>query len=102
VRELRDVVARWLALGDLAVEMTSRGNVPPAPPTAPGGVLTDPFLEDVLAQGLPLVQARERVIAELERRFVERVIAEHGGSVASAAEASGIARRHFQRIKTRG
>jgi two-component system, NtrC family, response regulator HydG len=101
VRELREVVARWLALGDLAVEMTSRGEVPSAPPTAPGGVSTDPFLEDVLAQGLPLVQARERVIAELERRFAERVIAEHGGSVASAVEASGIARRHFQRLETR-
>lgn len=97
VRALRKAVARWLTLDELAVEMTSPDRIPPAPPTAPGGVHTDPFLEDVLAQGLPLVQAREKVVAELERRFVERVLADHGGRVADAASASGLARRYFQR-----
>lgn len=101
VRALRNAVARWLALDDLAVEMTSPPKVPPPPPTLPGGIEADPFLEDVLAQRLPLVQAREKVLAELERRYVERLLAEHGGSVAQAADASGIARRLFQRIKAR-
>jgi two-component system, NtrC family, response regulator HydG len=101
VRELRDAVGRWLALDDLGVEMTAAREVPPAPPTSPGGVMTDPFLEDVLAQHLPLVQARDKVLAELERRYVERLLAEHGGSVARAADASGIPRRLFQRLARR-
>jgi two-component system response regulator HydG len=101
VRGLRDAVARWLALDDLAAELAN-DSVPPPPPTVPGGVQVDPFLEDVLAQRLPLLQAREKVVAELERRYVERLLAEHGGSVARAAEASGIARRQFQRLEARG
>jgi two-component system, NtrC family, response regulator HydG len=101
VRALRDAVARWLALADLAAELASQGSVPPPPPTAPGGVQTDPFLEDVLAQRLPLVQAREKVVAELERRYAERLLAEHAGSVSRAVEVSGVARRHFQRIAGR-
>lgn len=77
VTALRCAVARWLALGDAPVE--SEGS-----------------LEDVLAQGLPLVQARDRLVAELERRYAERVLAEHGGDIASAAEASGLPRRRFR------
>jgi hypothetical protein len=30
------------------------------------------------------------------------VLARHGGNVSRAAEASGVARRHFQRLRTRG
>lgn len=79
VRALRDAVARWLALDELAVE-------------------SDGSVEDVLAQDLPLVQARDKVIAELERRYAERLLAEHDGNVARAAEASGLPRRCFQAV----
>jgi DNA-binding NtrC family response regulator len=50
---------------------------------------------------LPLATARERMIAEFERRYVERTLADSGGNVGRAAEASGVARRHFQRLKAR-
>jgi two-component system response regulator HydG len=36
-----------------------------------------------------------------ERRYVEQVLAEHGGNVLRAAAASGVARRQFQRVKGR-
>ncbi len=88
VRELRDAVARWLALDDLADELTAPSS-------------TGDLLEDLLAQHLPLVQARDKVVAELESRYAARVLAEHGGSIAQAADASGIARRHFQRARRR-
>ena len=99
VRSLRNAVARWLALGDLADTMQPAAR-PEAPslPAAHGG---DAFMQAVLAERLPLAAAREKVVAELERLYIERVLADHGGSVARAAEASGIARRHFQRIKAR-
>jgi hypothetical protein len=51
--------------------------------------------------GLPYRAARQRVLDELEQRYLERVLAENGGNVMRAAEASGIARRHLQRVKVR-
>jgi hypothetical protein len=41
------------------------------------------------------------MLAEFEKRYVERVLAEHGGVVSRAAVASGIARRYFNLIKAR-
>ncbi|PKN31364.1 MAG: hypothetical protein CVU63_24310, partial [Deltaproteobacteria bacterium HGW-Deltaproteobacteria-20] len=37
----------------------------------------------------------------IEQRYVERVLARHGGNVVRAAQASGIARRYFQIIHAR-
>jgi hypothetical protein len=50
---------------------------------------------------LPFPRARDRILAEFESRYVERVLAEHGGVVARAAAASGIARRYFNIIRAR-
>ncbi len=52
--------------------------------------------EAVLALDLPLVRAREKVVEDFERRYVQRILAQHGGNVTSAAAASGIAGRYFQ------
>ncbi len=49
----------------------------------------------------PLPRARERVVDEFERRYLEKVLAKHGGNVAKAAESAGIARRYFQIIRAR-
>jgi DNA-binding NtrC family response regulator len=58
-------------------------------------------LEDVLALDLPFTQARKAAIAAFERRYVERVLAQHKGNVSLASAASGIARRYLQMIKRR-
>ncbi|MDP9036583.1 MAG: helix-turn-helix domain-containing protein, partial [Myxococcota bacterium] len=55
----------------------------------------------VLEMDLPLSLARQRVIDELERRYVDRVLAKHGGNVTRAAHASGIARRYFHTLRAR-
>ena len=115
VRELRNAVARRLALGDLAPQREAapvsgggRGVVGPSIPPLPhdgdggsSGARPDAFLDHVLTLGLPIIPARQLVIDEFERRYVERVLESYGGNMARAAEASGIARRHFQRIKAR-
>ncbi|HEX4621861.1 MAG TPA: sigma 54-interacting transcriptional regulator [Myxococcaceae bacterium] len=95
VRELRNAVARQLALGELA---TSPGG--PALRGEPPRAGTD-VLEAVLAERLPLIQARQRVVEAFERRYIERVLAEHGGNVMRAAAASGIARRYFQLLRAK-
>jgi DNA-binding NtrC family response regulator len=92
VRELYNAVARRVALGELAQIETARG----APPSVRGD-----FTESVLALDLPLVRAREKVVEDFERRYVQRILAQHGGNVTSAAAASGIARRYFQLLRAR-
>jgi two-component system, NtrC family, response regulator HydG len=99
VRELRNAVTRYLALGEVdafdldALASQGAGARQPGP--------NDGALEGVLSMGLPYSRARQRVLAEFERRYVERVLAEHGGNVLRAAAASGIARRHLQRVRAR-
>ena len=93
VRELRHVIARKVALGpeDLVQTETEPSSGPEL------HALTDRALD----LDLPFSQARAQVLAAFERRYVERVLAKHGGNVSRAAAASGIARRYFQILRTR-
>lgn len=59
------------------------------------------FLTGVIEEDLPFPVARERVVTEFERRYVDRVLARHGGNVTRAARASGVAHRYFQLIRAR-
>jgi DNA-binding NtrC family response regulator len=102
VRELRNTVARHLALGELAslplapypAETT---DAPPRPETAGAD------LARVIEQALewPLGEARQKVVEEFEKRYIERMLARHGGNVTRAAETAGVARRYFQVLKAR-
>ena len=103
VRELRNAVARYLALGDRAQleSGTSEAAAAPAPKRPTETAASEDLIEQVIASGLPLTMARQKVVEEFERRYIERVLAAHGGNVVRAAAASGIARRYFQILKAR-
>lgn len=90
VRELRNAVARTIAIGEL-----SR-----APAAAPRDETLEP-IESVLALDLPLIAARERIVEIFEERYIDRLVAKHGNNVARAAAASGVALRHFQRLRAK-
>ena len=87
IRELRNAVARRLALGD-EVELGG--------PEADGAPET---FDSILALNLPFPRSREKMLAEFERRYVERALAAHNGNVTHAAQASGIGRRYFHNLK---
>jgi two-component system, NtrC family, response regulator HydG len=103
VRELRNTVARHLALGELANldpaqwSQTLRGVADAAAGAPPASV--EDLMEEVLR--LPLGDARQRLVDEFERRYIARMLQNHGGNVTRAAEAAGVARRYFQTIKAR-
>ncbi|HEY8073670.1 MAG TPA: sigma 54-interacting transcriptional regulator [Labilithrix sp.] len=101
VRELRNAVARRLALGEIEEEADPDDAQTIPKHGAPVHETEDDLVARVLSLGLPLVQARERLVREFEARYVAHVLAQHGGNVTRAAEASGVARRHFQRVKKR-
>ncbi len=95
VRELRNAVARHLALGDLERFAPRARKTGPPPPAA------EDFLDRVVASGFPFSRAREEVLAELEQRYVTRILAEHGGDVTRAAAAAGVGKRYFQLLRAR-
>jgi DNA-binding NtrC family response regulator len=97
VRELRNALARHLALGELANITQQSG------PEAAEAELAAQPRGDVFEQALqlPLGEARQVVVAEFERRYVERMLDNHGGNVTRAAESAGVARRYFQILKAR-
>jgi len=111
VRELRNVIARRIALGDLAPMDLARGprSATPAAASSPPPPLPSPAqaseagdeLQRVLGLELPLPRARQIVVETFERMYVARVLAKHGGNVAHAARASGLARRYFQLLRAK-
>jgi transcriptional regulator with GAF, ATPase, and Fis domain len=98
VRELRNAVARRIALGDLAPLSGSPSEVETARTRA--GSSGDPIAA-ALALELPLAETRQRILDELERRYIERILQVHDGNVTRAAAAAGVARRHFHRLKSK-
>jgi transcriptional regulator with GAF, ATPase, and Fis domain len=95
VRELRNAVARLIALGDVVVRPQPASR--PADATSTSGDWLEAILRDTPAFAL----ARRKALDEFERRYVERILAAHGGNVAHAARASGLALRYFRLVKAR-
>jgi len=98
VRQLRNAVARRIALGELGDDFARDLEIAPS---QRGGASDDgDIIASVIAQKLPLPLARVRVIEAFEARYIAAVLAEHNGNVALAANASGIARRYFQILRS--
>jgi two-component system, NtrC family, response regulator HydG len=95
VRELRNAVARFLALGELG-ELDQHPSPQPRTEADDG----EDTIAAVIAMGLPLQDARQRVVSDFERRYLQHVLSEHDGNVSRAAAASGVARRYFQILRT--
>jgi two-component system response regulator HydG len=103
VRELRNAIARRIALGDLEVGPPRAPEAAPPQPahaSQPPGAAAD-FWESLLAEDLPYATTKEKLVSELERRYVARVLERHGGNVSQAAAASGLARRYFQLLRSK-
>jgi len=96
VRELYHTVARLQALGGAAMDDLGEFEESSEPDPAKSDIVAE-----ILAENLPLTRAREVLVSKFERKYVERVLAQHGGNVARAAAASGIARRYFQLLQAR-
>jgi DNA-binding NtrC family response regulator len=124
IRELRNAIARRIALGDMVdapglagpasgpspgltgpASTPGAGGAGPASAPGPGAAFAasrdNEVIEAILAKDLPLPRARELIVDEFERRYIERVLAKHGGNVTHAAASSGIARRYFNTIRAR-
>ena len=108
VRQLQNAVARRVALGDLAELDDGLLCADPnlvvderEDQTVDGSSKAVDSVERILAMRLPLTRARQVLVADFERRYVERALDEHDGNVARAAASAGIARRYFRLLRAR-
>jgi DNA-binding NtrC family response regulator len=86
VRELRNAVSRLVSLGSVEA---------PQPPTSARGSLGDIDL------GVPLMEARDRLVADFEERYLREALRVGDGSVVRAAEVAGVNRKFLQRALKR-
>jgi DNA-binding NtrC family response regulator len=96
LRELRNYIERCYALRE-AVQLDpadpATGDDAGAPPAA--AALIDAPLIDA---SLPLREARERWSNDFERRYLEQLLARHGGNVRDTARAAGVDRVYLYRL----
>jgi two-component system response regulator HydG len=103
VRELYNTVARHLALGEFADMSHERSSdlLEAVSAHGPAAAHEPDFLDQVVGRGLILADARDMVVEEFERRYIEHTLLAHGGNVTRAAAASGVARRYFHLLRSR-
>jgi two-component system response regulator HydG len=97
VRQLRNVIAQRIALGDLAAPHSTGG----APPNRADDASSSDPIQDIVGRNLPFSVARDKVVGLFEERYVSHFLEQHGGNVTHAAHAAGIGRRYFQRLHVR-
>ena len=83
VRELRNYVESWLV----------HAATPPSSPS--------PADEPGIDPAQPWKTVRDRYLRWVERRYLERLLAEHGNNVSAAARAAGVDRVHLHRLLSR-
>ncbi|MFO0737092.1 MAG: sigma 54-interacting transcriptional regulator [Labilithrix sp.] len=88
VRELKSAIAQLVELVD--------GQSRPAPKEPEAA---NDFLDGVVTSGMTFPSARDKIVEEFTRRYVEHMLQLHGGNVTRAAAASGIGRRYFQMVR---
>ncbi|WP_437594430.1 sigma 54-interacting transcriptional regulator [Sorangium sp. So ce1000] len=84
VRELRNYVEQYLVFR----APPPMGDPAPPQPSAPAAI----------DAGVPYAEARDRVLADFERRYFEALLRAHDGKVSRAAGAAGLDRRYLYRL----
>jgi two-component system response regulator GlrR len=92
VRELRNAVERIIIAPD---------HMPQVKPAGAGNAADRLQLAFDVDIGEQFKDAKQRIIDEFDRRFIEKLLARHGGNVAAAARATGIDRVTIYKVLSR-
>ncbi|MFS8069994.1 MAG: sigma 54-interacting transcriptional regulator, partial [Byssovorax sp.] len=113
VRELRNVVARMVLFPEMIAELIGplaqsstpapqpKGPIDAAPGAKSGTEESAESAEDARLGrllSLPLPEAREVVLEQLERGYVAAKLRQHGGNISRAADAMGVSRQLVHRL----
>ncbi|MBS2017027.1 MAG: sigma 54-interacting transcriptional regulator [Deltaproteobacteria bacterium] len=105
VRELERTVTLLLADAGAKLPTPAEGDTaaaasPAAPPT-PESLDLEVTYRDLLVANLPFAEAKQKVLDRFASAYVVHAVAAHGGHVAKAAAASGLAPRYFNLLRAR-
>jgi transcriptional regulator with GAF, ATPase, and Fis domain len=109
VRELRNVIERALLLseaapmGDPRARATApqrviEGEASEPVATAPVATLEDETMAVPIDTRHPFKVAKQALVTEFERRYIRRLLAEHGGNISAAARVAGIDRMSIHKM----
>ncbi|HSO38163.1 MAG TPA: sigma 54-interacting transcriptional regulator [Labilithrix sp.] len=94
VRELRNAVRAYVALGEL--------DLPAGGAAGAGGHALAPSIEQALASAVrldaPFLEQREAIAERFSAAYVDRVLQETGGNQTAAAKLAGLDRTYFGRL----
>ena len=107
VRELRNVIERALLLSEAVSVSDPRELRPAAPrpidgdpaaPVEPPHTLEDETMAVPIDTRSPFKLAKQALVTEFERRYIRRLLAEHGGNISAAARVAGIDRMSIHKM----
>jgi len=112
VRELRNVIERAALLAEkptstatlarAAAPKTDRSELKtPAPKTPLPTPADDRRLTVIVDTKVPFKQAKQDVVTEFEKRYISKLLEEHGGNISAAARAAGIDRMSIHKLLNR-
>lgn len=87
------------AVSEIRVPQAAAVPVDDVPPSGHGAM--EELVGSSIETGMKFTDARAKVVAEFEKRFVEELLTRHNGNVTHAARASGLAHRYFQLVRAR-
>ena len=111
VRELRNVIERALLLSE-AIPVSDPREVRPTSPqraiegeasgeahaAVPVATLEDETMAVPIDTRSPFKVAKQKLVTEFERRYIRRLLAEHGGNISAAARVAGIDRMSIHKM----
>ncbi len=92
VRELRNAVRAYVALGELDLPESTR------PSSAPLSSSIDQALAGAVRLDAPFLEQREAIAERFSAAYVDRVLQETGGNQTAAAKLAGLDRTYFGRL----
>ncbi|HEU5058540.1 MAG TPA: sigma 54-interacting transcriptional regulator [Kofleriaceae bacterium] len=113
VRELRNVIERALLLSEgAAMSVADAHHLRPTAPqrviegeasgeahaAAPVATLEDETMAVPIDTRSPFKLAKQALVTEFERRYIRRLLAEHGGNISAAARVAGIDRMSIHKM----
>jgi transcriptional regulator with GAF, ATPase, and Fis domain len=97
VRELRNTIERAVLMPDMAEELVRSLRVARAAPTD----ATAPRLESPIDVSVPFKLAKQQVIDEFDRKYIDLLLKQHDGNISAAGRAAGIDRMSIHKILNR-
>jgi two-component system, NtrC family, response regulator GlrR len=107
VRELRNVIERAVLLAETPGQDALRRTPAPVPPPAELGTSMTPSttmsqtglaLNVPIDVSVPFKLAKQNIVNEFERRYISRLLEQHGGNISAAARAAGIDRMSIHKM----